>query len=256
MEPSEFDSSLHGRILIAEDGRDTLRLLRVILERTGLTVDSAENGLVACQLVEKGRLNGIAPDLILMDIQMPELDGFEALRRLRQSGWKGPIIALTAHALSDDRDKCLLAGFNDYLAKPIDRDGLIRIVARHLAGDTSPSPPHPEPKPSSRTSGLLDDPRINPADRARILTGFIVRMQERANQIEQAIGDVDCPAILEAAHSLHGSASLFGFAEVAQTARTVEEQIRTQACSGTVAASAAELVRACRETAANFKPCS
>jgi CheY-like chemotaxis protein/HPt (histidine-containing phosphotransfer) domain-containing protein len=254
MEPFEFAPSLHGRILIAEDGRDTLHLLRVVLERTGLEVDSAENGVVACQLVEKGRASGTAPDLILMDIQMPELDGFEALRRVRESGWKGPVIALTAHALADDRDKCLLAGFDDYVAKPVDRVRLLQIVARYLAGGASSSAPPPEAKASSRASGLLDDPRINPADRARILTGFIVRMQERANQIEQAISCGDLSVVLEAAHALHGSAGLFGFMEVAQTSHTVEEQIRAHASSEVVAASTAELVRVCRETAANFNP--
>jgi CheY-like chemotaxis protein/HPt (histidine-containing phosphotransfer) domain-containing protein len=251
MEPADYDPRLYGRILIAEDGRDTQHLLRVILERTGLKVDSAENGVRACEMVEAGQATGTAPDLILMDIQMPELDGFESLRRLRYWGWKGPVVALTAHALPEDRQRCLAAGFDDYLPKPVDRVRLLEVVTRHLGSRVNPPAP-PVGQASSRPSGLLDDPRINPDDRARILAGFIVRLQDRANQIERAMAGLDRSVILESAHALHGSAGLFGFEAIAEVSRTVEGQIRSEVSWDALMTSAAELVRLCRETAAHF----
>jgi PAS domain S-box-containing protein len=121
-----------GRILLAEDGLDNQRLITTILEREGLEVDIAENGRIA---VHKAMLAWRAEqpyDVILMDMQMPELDGYGATARLRQSGYTAPIVALTAHAMSGDREKCLSVGCNDFASKPIDRRRLIKMIGYFL----------------------------------------------------------------------------------------------------------------------------
>jgi PAS domain S-box-containing protein len=119
------------RLLLAEDGPDNQRLLSHILRKAGAEVMLAENGQAAVELVLDARRQGADFDLILMDMQMPILDGYDATKRLRSTGFETPIVALTAHAMTSDRDKCLAAGCNNYLTKPIDRAQLLNMVARY-----------------------------------------------------------------------------------------------------------------------------
>jgi PAS domain S-box-containing protein len=118
------------RILLAEDGDDNQRLIAHLLRRAAATVTIADNGLKAIEAVEAAQQAGTAFDVILMDMQMPLLDGYQATARLRASGYTGTIIALTAHAMSDDRDKCLAAGCSEYLTKPVDRRAMIAMLLR------------------------------------------------------------------------------------------------------------------------------
>jgi len=97
-------------------------------------VDLADNGRVACQKAAASEAEGRPYDLILMDLRMPELDGYEATRRLRRGGWQGPIVALTAHAMVEDRGKTAEAGCDDYLTKPVTSERLLGTVARYLDG--------------------------------------------------------------------------------------------------------------------------
>ena len=124
--------SLCGRILLAEDGIDNQRLIAFHLNKAGAKVDIADNGRIALEMLEKLEATGEQYDLLVTDVQMPEMDGYALARELRHRGHKVPIIALTAHAMTDDRQRCLDAGCDDYLSKPIDKMQLLSTCAEWL----------------------------------------------------------------------------------------------------------------------------
>jgi CheY-like chemotaxis protein len=119
---------LRGRVLLAEDGPDNQALISSVLRRAGLEVELANDGQIACEKVLAARDADAPYDLILMDMQMPMMTGYEATAALRREGVRVPILALTAQAMAGDRDKCLAAGCDEYLSKPIDRGRLLDLV--------------------------------------------------------------------------------------------------------------------------------
>jgi CheY-like chemotaxis protein len=124
-------SALRGRVLLVEDGPDNQRLISHLLRRAGLEVEIAANGRIAVDRLT-ATADGDQFGLVLMDMQMPELDGYEATRSLRAAGLRTPIVALTAHATVHDRQACLDAGCDDYLTKPIDRRRLDAALRQWL----------------------------------------------------------------------------------------------------------------------------
>ncbi len=145
------------KVLLAEDNAINQRVAVEILKRVGIAVETAENGAIAVERVAAG-----AYDLILMDVQMPELDGLAATEAIRKKigNRDTPIIAMTAHAMQGDRERCLEAGMDDYVSKPIDRETLVATIKRHLrlrrgpAGGAAPSGTAVTLDDSARSSGL------------------------------------------------------------------------------------------------------
>ncbi len=120
---------LSGRVLLAEDCADNARIVSAILERAGLKVQTAHNGQIACELALRQLRDGRPYDVILMDLNMPVLDGCDAARLLRSEGYQGPILALTASTDTCDRGRCVRAGCTAFTTKPVERDALLRTVA-------------------------------------------------------------------------------------------------------------------------------
>lgn len=121
------------RILLAEDSPASQRLIAWVLREAGAEVSVADNGQAAVELVAAAKKTGSAFDIILTDIQMPIMDGYEATRQLRKIGHTMPIIAMTANEAVNHRQRCLDAGCDDYLTKPFDLSTFATVAARHLA---------------------------------------------------------------------------------------------------------------------------
>lgn len=120
------------RILLVDDSPDNQRLFERILNSAGAQVDIAENGVVAI-----ARQKVVSYDVIIMDIRMPLMDGYEATRRIRANGYAGPILALTAHSNPGEEEKCRAAGCSGFFLKPINRAGLLNAVSNAIGKNRS-----------------------------------------------------------------------------------------------------------------------
>lgn len=129
-----------GHILVVDDSADNRMLIQLFLSRMGYQADTADSGQEAVARAFSNKY-----DLILMDVQMPVMDGFEALAKLRERGVVAPVVALTAHTMKGDRERCLAGGFDDFLGKPIDRELLKKCLERHI---------HQTPEAGARDSSL------------------------------------------------------------------------------------------------------
>src|SRR5690606_31771761 len=116
-----------AKILVVDDSADNRHLIRLLLTKRGATIELAENGIEGFKAALAG-----AHDIVIMDIQMPVMDGYAASRKLREHGYLKPILALTAHAMEEVRQKCLAAGCTDHLSKPINPKELLERVHHYL----------------------------------------------------------------------------------------------------------------------------
>jgi CheY-like chemotaxis protein len=125
------------RILLAEDNPTTQSLVSAIIEQMGFDLTIVDNGQAAVEFLEKEVV-----DLVLMDCQMPQMDGFTATAQLRAKGIETPVVALTANACEEDQEKCLAAGMNDFLSKPFRLSEIRAILQKCLAGKPQSAPAH------------------------------------------------------------------------------------------------------------------
>jgi PAS domain S-box-containing protein len=245
------------RILLVEDNPVNQKVALRILERAGHRADAVGNGVEALVAVQK-----VPYDIVLMDVQMPEMDGLTATRclRVREGGKRRmPVIAMTAHAMKGDRESCIKAGMDDYVAKPIQPKELLSVIDR-WAGRTvlPPSAAAARPAPEALAAPLLDEKRALEAsgqDRQ-----FLA---ELANLFGEVIGDrlpiligaadlANVEAVRLEAHSMRGAAANIGARRVEGAALDLEEACR-QNDPAALRKAAARLVQALEETREHLK---
>jgi signal transduction histidine kinase/DNA-binding response OmpR family regulator len=194
-----------GSVLVAEDGLDNQALILAKLQETGLSVEIVSNGQLACEKALAAVESGKPYDVILMDVQMPVMDGFAATLYLRGKGYRGPVIALTANAMERDRTKCLNAGCNDFVTKPIKSKELFKAIGRYLKVEEI------APQPALFTK---DAPAATPSRAARAQQFYQMLPAELA-QMEQAVEREDRVRLKEIAQLLLGTAAAAGLKDLA-----------------------------------------
>jgi len=235
---SIYKNLLRGiRILVAEDNLTNQEIALAVLEGAGIVVEIANNGKKAVEVLQKSRF-----DVVLMDIQMPEMDGYEATKMIRKdSRFKSlPIIAMTAHAMKGDEEKCLEAGMDGYVSKPINQDRLFHTIwksMKHQKKALYSGKPEtaeaiditvaqteelPEKLPGINIQDALSALNIDKDVFKHILTGFLKNNKESANKIRDAFDKKNMKLLVQLAHSLKGSAGNIGADELYKAASELE----------------------------------
>lgn len=238
----EAPATIQGaKILVVDDGSTNRKLISVVLRRAGAEVSSAENGQQAVEMVSGGTF-----DLVLMDMQMPVMDGYTATKRLRDSGQTVPIIALTANAMKGDEQKCLSSGCSGFLTKPIDSKKLVQTTLEWLAkGRRGKSKLGPLPQTRTRSNDDVLPPRANEIsgptnsssaklpplecqlplddpDFFDIAREFVQRLEIKLIELQHAVEAEDVSALKSLGHWLKGAAGTVGFQDFTNPARKLE----------------------------------
>ncbi len=217
------------RILLAEDNPMNQKLAVALLKRAGYSVDAVENGRLAVEAI-----NRRAYDLVLMDVQMPEMDGFQATRAIRKKQGERkdtPIVAMTAHAMKGDREKCLQAGMDDYVAKPIEPQELLGTIEKWTRSCDSN-----EATVGRKESGAHQLPSGIPIDLEaaldrfdgdnefleKMLQEFVESAPKQLEMLEGAIKKGDAKLVEREAHSIKGAAGNLGATGIADVSLRLE----------------------------------
>ncbi len=229
---------LHGlHLLLVEDNPLNQRVAQGLLEHAGARVTVAGNGFEALAAVAAAG----AFDAVLMDIQMPDMDGYTATQRLRDEGFRRPVIAMTANVMPADRAACLQAGMDDHIGKPIDLQGLVAVLRRHcpqaagqplqlqdLPAAPAPEMPLPEVPPGFELAVALDRLLGDRQLYARLATGFIEHHKDMARHIARLLLDQDQVTAQRELHTLKGLAATLGAQALADQAQQMEQALYRQ----------------------------
>jgi PAS domain S-box-containing protein len=216
------------RVLLVEDGETNRDLISLVLTRANAKVICACNGQEGVEAAEAGEF-----DVVLMDMQMPIMDGYSAAQRLRSGGSRLPIIALTAHAMRGDREKCLAAGCTGYLTKPIQIDRLLETVASQANCNSGPTiDPDTEGEWAAEGMSMESRGRISsslptalPKFR-QIIVKFIESLGDRRDQMHRELSEDRWDDLAKSAHWLKGAGGTVGFECFTEPARRLEQAAR------------------------------
>lgn len=226
------------RLLVVEDQQINLQIARELLQFAGISVETANNGAEAVSIVQD---HGDNLDAILMDIQMPTMDGYEATRLIRQlfSPEQLPIFAMTAHAFDEERERCLAAGMNDHLPKPLDVKALFELLGKYIGtGDTSATQSLlggltdqevtalPDKLPGIEMEALLERLNHNRQLLVRLVRLFAHEHHDTAHEIRQRIQESDLAAAARITHGLKGVAGNLAALELQRLAAQLEDALK------------------------------
>ena len=203
------------RILLAEDNLTNRMVALRILEKIGLRAETAKDGFEVLELTRQQTY-----DLIIMDVQMPGMDGLEATRKLRQRGCRIPIVAMTAHAMKDDRQLCMDAGMNDYLGKPVSPQALIHVLAKWLPKTPTGPPTYDS---GSLSEMLQGDQRLI----HQILEGYLEDMALQVKDLRVSLKDAKLLQAERIAHSIKSASAYVGAVRFSQLAAKIESRLQS-----------------------------
>jgi PAS domain S-box-containing protein len=224
-------ASRQARVLVVDDSATNRLVATEILKKAGHTVDVAEDGPGAIAAVARGRLY----DVIFMDVSMPGMDGMEATQSIRALGGAAahvPIIALTAHAMAGDRERCLAAGMTEHVTKPLKANDLLAAVSRAIAaehGVAVPAPAGGGPSPSAADDADIDaealhtlESELDRETAQRLVSVFVREVPDRMARLRTAAAAGKVAAVRDEAHALKSSAATFGAHRLSEIARAIE----------------------------------